>query len=128
MPPLSQARIDALLAGPVTARLATVKPDGAPYVVPVWQYWDGTSMFIIPREKSRFVDHLRRDPRVAVSCADDVDPAHPRVLLEGSVEIVAGPKRCRAACWRSPPRWRSATAARRASPTCAARSTSPATC
>ena len=92
MPPLSQDRIDALLASPVTARLATVKPDGAPYVVPVWQHWDGTSMFIIPREKSRFVDHLRGDPRVAVSCADDVDPAHPRVLLEGRVEIVAGPE------------------------------------
>ena len=55
MPPLTKTQIDALLAGPINARLATVQPDGAPYVVPVWQYWDGTSMYIIPREKSRFV-------------------------------------------------------------------------
>ena len=93
MPTLTKAEIDALLAGPITARLATVKPDGAPYVVPVWQYWDGTSMYVIPREKSRFIDHLRHDARVAVSCADDVDPAHPRVLLEGTIEIVAGPEK-----------------------------------
>ena len=93
MPSLTKAEIDALLAGPITARLATVKPDGAPYVVPVWQYWDGTSMYVIPREKSRFIDHLRHDARVAVSCADDVDPAHPRVLLEGTIEIVAGPEK-----------------------------------
>lgn len=93
MPPLTKAEIDALLAGPINARLATVKPDGAPYVVPVWQCWDGTSMYIIPREKSRFIEHIQHEPRVAVSCADDVAPAHPRVLLEGKIEIVAGPEK-----------------------------------
>ena len=91
MPPLTKAQIDALLAAPINARLATVKPDGAPYVVPVWQYWDGASMYIIPREKSRFVAHIQHETRVAVSCADDVDLAHPRVLLEGNIEVVAGP-------------------------------------
>ena len=65
MPPLSKSQVDALLAGPINARLATVKPDGAPYVVPVWQYWDGASMYIIPREKSRFVVHVRHEARVA---------------------------------------------------------------
>ena len=52
MPGLTSEQMDELLAGPIIARLATVKPDVAPYVVPVWQYWDGASMFIIPREKS----------------------------------------------------------------------------
>jgi nitroimidazol reductase NimA-like FMN-containing flavoprotein (pyridoxamine 5'-phosphate oxidase superfamily) len=93
MPPLTKAQIDALLAGPINARLATVKSDGAPYVVPVWQYWDGMSMYVIPREKSRFVTHIKHDARVAISCANDVDPAHYRVLLEGNIEIVAGPVR-----------------------------------
>ena len=83
MPPLTKAQIDALLAGPINARLATVKPDGAPYVVPVWQYWDGKSLYIIPREKSRFVAHIRHEARVAVSCADDVDLAHPRRAARG---------------------------------------------
>ena len=91
MPGLTPEQIDGLLAGPIIARLATVKPDGAPYVVPVWQYWDGGAMYIIPRERSRFVEYVRHEPRVAVSCADDVDPDHPRVLIEGTAEIVEGP-------------------------------------
>ena len=80
-----------LLATPVIARLATVKTDGAPYVVPLLQYWDGAAMYVIPRERSRFVDHIRNEPRVAVSCADDIDPDHPRLLIEGTAEIVEGP-------------------------------------
>lgn len=91
MPGLTHDEVNELLATPVIARLATVKPDGAPYVVPVWQYWDGEAMYVIPRERSRFVEHLRTEPRVAVSCTDDVDPDHGRVLIEGTVEIVEGP-------------------------------------
>jgi hypothetical protein len=48
-------------------------------------------MYIIPREKSAFMEYIKNEPRVAVSCADDVDPDHPRVLIEGTAEIVEGP-------------------------------------
>ena len=91
MPGLTSEQVDALLAAPVIARLATVREDGAPYIVPVWQHWDGEAMYIIPRERSRFVKDIRREPRVAVSCADDIDADHPRVLIEGDAEIVEGP-------------------------------------
>lgn len=91
MPSLTRQQIDEFLRTPVIARLATVKPDGAPYVVPVWQYWDGEAMYIIPRRGSRFIEHIEREPRVAVSCADDINPEHSRVLIEGRVEIVEGP-------------------------------------
>ncbi len=91
MPRLTSSEIDDLLAGPIIARLAVVTPDGAPYLVPVWEYWDGAAMFIVPRERSRFVDYIRSEPRVAVSCADDVEPDHPRVLIEGTAEILEGP-------------------------------------
>lgn len=86
----SQEITDFLRSG-VIARLATVKPDGSPYVVPVWQFWDGSAMYVIPRGRSEFVAHLRKEPRVAVSCADDVNPAHTRVLIEGRAEVVEGP-------------------------------------
>ncbi|MBM3956907.1 MAG: pyridoxamine 5'-phosphate oxidase family protein [Gemmatimonadetes bacterium] len=89
---LTSEEIDRFLSGPVTARLGTVKPDGAPYVVPVWQQWDGESMWIIPRERSSFVEHIRHEPRVCLSCADD-GPGHRRVLIEGVAEIVEGPAR-----------------------------------
>ncbi len=91
MPALTSSQVDELLSRPIVARLASVKPDGAPYVVPVWQHWDGSHMYIVPRARSRFVEFLKRDNRVAVSCADDSSPKQPRVLLEGTAEIVEGP-------------------------------------
>ena len=93
MPQLTKSEIDQLLAMPIIARLATVKPDGTPYIAPVWEYWDGESMFIIPRGKSKFVEYIKANPRVAISCADDIKADHSRVLLEGTIEIVEGPVR-----------------------------------
>ena len=93
MPPLTGEQIDDFLSSPVIARLATVKPDGAPYVVPMWQHWDGESIYMVPRARSRFVEYVRLEPRVAVSCADDLHPDHSRVLIEGNAEIVEGPIR-----------------------------------
>lgn len=91
MPSLSESEIAELLRGPVVARLATIKPDGSPYVVPIWQYWDGEAMYLVAREHSRFVEHVRQDARVAVSCADDTIGDNRRVLIEGHCEIVEGP-------------------------------------
>ena len=48
---LTREEIDRFLAAPVVARLATVRLDGSLYVVPVWQQWDGESMWIIPRAR-----------------------------------------------------------------------------
>lgn len=88
---LTPEQIDSFLATPVIARLATVQPDGAPYIAPVWQHWDGTHMWVIPRAKSRFVEFLRNEPRVCVSCADDINPDHTRVTIEGVAELIEGP-------------------------------------
>jgi PPOX class probable F420-dependent enzyme len=88
---LTTEEIDTFLRGGVISRLATVKPDGAPYVVPVWHHWDGRSFWIIPRAMSSFVEYIRSEPRVCVSTADDVDPLHTRVVTEGRAEIVEGP-------------------------------------
>lgn len=88
---LTAEEIDEFLATPVVARLATVQPDGAPYVAPVWQHWDGEHMWVIPRAKSRFAEYILKEPRVCVSCADDVNPEHTRVTIEGRAEVVEGP-------------------------------------
>jgi len=88
---LSQHEMSAFLHGAVISRLATVKPDGAPYVVPVWHYWDGKALWIIPRAKSSFVENIRVERRVCVSTADDVDPMHTRVVIEGRAEVIEGP-------------------------------------
>ena len=88
---LTKEEIAEFLSGPIVARIATVKEDGAPYIAPIWQYYDGEVMWVIPRERSVFVKHIRRSPRVAVSCAYDTAP-WTRVLIQGRAEIVEGPK------------------------------------
>ncbi len=88
---MTRDEITAFLSGPVIARLATVQAGGAPYIAPIWQQWDGERMYVVGRAGSAFVDHIRNEPRVAVSCADDVNPEHARVLIEGVAEILEGP-------------------------------------
>lgn len=88
---LTSQEINELLAQPIIARIATVKPDGAPHVAPVWQQWDGEAMWVIPRSRSSWFENLRQEPRVCVSCADDNDSEHARVTIEGIAEIVEGP-------------------------------------
>ena len=87
---LTAEEIKEFLAGPIVARLATVKPDGSPYVVPIWQYYDGTALYFVARRRAQYVEHIRSDPRVCVSCALDAGPGT-RVIFEGKAEIVEGP-------------------------------------
>ena len=89
---LTPAEIDDLLARPIVSRLATVQPDGAPYVVPIWHFWDGAALWVIPRARSAFVEHIRHEPRVLLSCADD-GPGHARVSIAGTAHIVDGPSK-----------------------------------
>lgn len=82
--------INAFLQGPIVARIATIDENGLPYITPVWQEWDGQAMWIIPRERTAFVQHIKHNPNVAVSCAED-SGAYSRVLIRGKAQIVFGP-------------------------------------
>jgi PPOX class probable F420-dependent enzyme len=89
---LSGAELDDLLRRPILGRLATVRADGWPSVVPVWIEWDGTQAWVIARAASRFVDDVRGEPRVCLSVVADDDPDR-RAQLFCRVTIVgdAGP-------------------------------------
>ena len=80
-----------LLARPVVGRLATVDPDGYPAIVPIWFEWDGVAAWIVARARSRYVDDIRRDARVALSIVDPDDP-DVRVHIRGRAEVVTGPE------------------------------------
>lgn len=82
--------LQGFLDGPIVARIATVDSKGDPYITPVWQEWDGESMWVIPRAKTIFAQHLLRHPRCSVSCAMDSTP-YTRVLFRGPAEVVEGP-------------------------------------
>lgn len=87
MPPMSKKEMDEFLAGRHLARIATVKKDGSPYVVPVWYEWDGKYLYVVARQRSAWVQNILRDPRVAV-VIDELDPDNPKVIIEGRAEIV----------------------------------------
>jgi PPOX class probable F420-dependent enzyme len=68
-----------LLKSKALAHLATLMPDGAPQVTPVWFDYDGKQIIIntaVGRQKDR---NLQRDGRVALSI---VDPENPYRYLE----------------------------------------------
>lgn len=94
---LTPEEINDFLAGPVVARVASVDPDGSPYITPVWQEWDGNAMWLVPRERTAFVGHIRYNPRVAVSCAME-SGTYTRVLIRGKAEIVFGPAPMKGQC------------------------------
>jgi PPOX class probable F420-dependent enzyme len=79
-----------LIDGPNFAFLATVDPDGAPQVSPVWIDRDGDTILVntaVGRIKDR---NMRNDPRVAISIADK-DDAYVKSDLRGRVvEFVEG--------------------------------------
>ena len=54
------------LAGAPLARLACLKPDGSPYVMPVWYQWDGESIWLVGRQRSVWCEYIKNDPRISV--------------------------------------------------------------
>lgn len=69
------------------ARIATLKEDGSPSVVPVWFICEEGKIIITPRKYSAFYAHIQRDPRVAISIDEEAGP-YRKVLVEGTAEIL----------------------------------------
>ena len=68
-----------LLASTALAQVATIGPDGAPQVNPVWFDWDGRHLRFSQTAARQKVRNLRRDPRIAISI---VNPGNPYRYLE----------------------------------------------
>ncbi|MDR7531716.1 MAG: pyridoxamine 5'-phosphate oxidase family protein [Armatimonadota bacterium] len=90
---LTEDERNAFLAQPWNGRLATITPQQTPYVVPVWYEYDPAArvFYIVARERSAYVEHIRANPAVAFHIADDIHLEHTRVLVEGIAEILEGP-------------------------------------
>jgi nitroimidazol reductase NimA-like FMN-containing flavoprotein (pyridoxamine 5'-phosphate oxidase superfamily) len=90
---LNQTEMEAFLALPWNARLATVTPRLTPYVAPVWYQFDPAThlFYVVARERSQYVAHIQQNPAVALHIADDVHREHTRVLVEGLAQILEGP-------------------------------------
>jgi PPOX class probable F420-dependent enzyme len=66
------AELEAFLAQPHPAVIATLNPDGAPNTVATWYLWEDGRVLVNMDEGRARLDNLRRDPRVALTVlADD---------------------------------------------------------
>ena len=75
-----------LEAGTRTGRLATVRKDGRPHVVPVLFVLDGDDLLVTTHRDTVKGRNLRRDGRVAL-CVDDDRPPYAFVMVEGGATI-----------------------------------------
>ena len=89
MPPMNDDDAYAfILERPRTAKLATVRKDGRPHVIPVWIDVDDERRIVFNAgEDSLHLKAIRRDPRVAL-CLDDDDPPFSFVTVAGTAELV----------------------------------------
>ncbi|MEQ4719431.1 PPOX class F420-dependent oxidoreductase [Nonomuraea sp. B19D2] len=76
-----------LLHRPLFAHLATIGPDGAPNVNPVWTIWDGEHLRFTTTMDRRKYRNVMEHPQVAVSINDPEKP-YRYVEIRGVVERV----------------------------------------
>lgn len=79
-----------LSEGRRTAKLATVRADGSPHVVPVGFVLDGDDWVFMTSADSVKGRNLHRDARVSM-CVDEVDP-HAFVTVTGTAALSEDPK------------------------------------
>ena len=67
--------------------VATVGPDGAPHVTPVWAVWADERLWLSCSNDSRKARNLRLEPRCSVTTDNPLQP----VVVEGTAEFVTEP-------------------------------------
>ncbi len=77
-----------LLSGTKTGKLATVRADGRPHVVPVAFDLDGDTIIMLVRHTSVKARNMQRDPRVCL-CVDVETSLYAYIQIEGTVEMSA---------------------------------------
>ncbi|MET4642330.1 PPOX class F420-dependent oxidoreductase [Streptomyces sp. NPDC006539] len=53
------------------AVITTLRPDGQPVSTPTWYLWDDGRVLVNMDEGRKRLDHIRRDPRVALTVLDE---------------------------------------------------------
>jgi PPOX class probable F420-dependent enzyme len=75
-----------LLHGTRTGKLATVRKDGRPHVVPIWFDLDGETLVFTTGHDSVKAVNIQRDSRVSI-CVDDQTPPFAFVQIEGTAVL-----------------------------------------
>lgn len=86
---MTQEAMQAFLAQPLIARLATVRANGTPQVVPMWFLYENGVMYMSTRTYAAKVKHLQKNPRVAVVVDVMEAPLKNKVVtIEGTAEML----------------------------------------
>ena len=72
--------------GTRTGKVATIRADGSPHVVPVWFVLDGDDVVFNTGVDSLKGRSLRRDPRVSM-CVDEEKPDYSFVMINGAATL-----------------------------------------
>lgn len=86
--PLREAEIEEFLQGPWSARLACVRADGTPHVLPLWYEWDGEYVWLTASPGAYWKQLVRESQRVSLTI-DEPWPPLRRAFIEGRAETVA---------------------------------------
>jgi nitroimidazol reductase NimA-like FMN-containing flavoprotein (pyridoxamine 5'-phosphate oxidase superfamily) len=89
---MDRAAMDAFLAEPILARIATVRDDW-PHVVPMWFDWDGESLWMETGLGFQKHKNLLANPHFAVTI--DVTEGGLRfkgIIMEGDAELITEPE------------------------------------
>ncbi len=77
-----------LLSAARTGKIATVRADGRPHIVPIWFDLDADNNVYFETGASTVkARNMRRDPRISL-CVDDERPPYAFAILEGTVTFV----------------------------------------
>jgi PPOX class probable F420-dependent enzyme len=79
--------VDAFLARPNPAVVATVRPDGSPHSAATWYDWEDGRVLLNMDESRLRLDYLRANPAVALTVLEDGDWYHHVSLLGRAVSI-----------------------------------------
>lgn len=71
-PPLPEAAVT-MLAKANPAVITTLQPDGQPVSTATWYLWDNGRVLVSMDEGRKRLEHMRNDPRVALTVLDEGD-------------------------------------------------------
>jgi hypothetical protein len=67
--------------------VTTASADGRPDSVPVWFFWDGSSVYFTTKASSRKARNIAAQPAVVVANGDGADP----IIIKGDADLVLDP-------------------------------------
>jgi DNA-binding IclR family transcriptional regulator len=86
--PLSRADVEQFLQGPWSARLACIRRDGSPHVVPVWYEWAHRCLWVTASPDASWRTYMAAGKQISLS-VDEPWPPLRRACIAGHAEPVA---------------------------------------